>query len=118
MYVRVKISRMKLQRNQSLKKTLSNYKSWNHDDQSHELSRLDEKTQKKKDQTQKCNICHIFHLTYVNKLGTDYVFNTKFEIDLGLTTRLMVIGQFWRLLNTLLEVMFMFKQLLEIDCSR
>jgi hypothetical protein len=56
MYVHVKISRMKLQRNQSLKKITSNthnhqyvkIKSLNHDDQSHGLWSLDEKTQKKK----------------------------------------------------------------------
>jgi hypothetical protein len=57
---------MKLQRNQSLKMNESQkqkndiklqshqyvkIKSWNHDYQNHELSSLDEQTQKKKDQT-------------------------------------------------------------------
>jgi hypothetical protein len=37
---------IKLQTHQYVK-----IKSWNHDDQNHDLSSLDEKTQKKKDQT-------------------------------------------------------------------
>jgi len=93
---------------QTTKSSICQNQKLNHDDQTHELSSLSKKTPKKKTQAQKCNICHIVHLVSTNKLGTNYSFNTKLGTNLRSTTRLMVIGQFWRWLNTLLGIMFTF----------
>ncbi len=128
---------MKSQRNQilkingSLKKMISNYKIINMSKSKAKIMMINimsfqvclKKLKKKKDQTQKCNICHIVHPVFTNKLETNYSFSTKLGSNLGLTTRLMVIEQFWRWLNTLLEIMFTFITSnnchpLEIDCNR
>ncbi len=61
-----------------------------------------------KDQTHKCNICHIVHPAFANKLRTNYAFNAKFGNNLKSRIRLLVIRRFWRILNTLLEVVLTF----------